>query len=257
MHGGVSYAPYAARMRQLIGAPIRTTDTYSASEGGMLAVQDRIDDPGMLPLLDRSTFFEFVPACELDKSEPTRLPIDRVEPGADYAVALTTDSGIVSYLVGDLVRFTSVDPLRLVFAGRTAHTLNAFGEHISGGELDRAIADAATATGAVVREFAVGIDFPNEDEQQGRHVYLVEFHRTPENIEAFSRAVDDTIRRGNEDYATHRTFGLLPPSVVAVAEGTFLEFMRRRGKIGGQHKVPRVVGEADKHELAGHAMQAR
>ena len=251
VHGGVTFAPYAERLRTLVGRDIRYTDTYSASEGGMLAVQDRSDDPGMLPLLDRATFFEFVPADELTSKSPRRLLAHEVETGVDYAVALTTDSGIVSYLVGDLVRFTSRRPLRLVFAGRIAHTLNAFGEHLSGGELERAVAAAAAATEAVVEEFAVSVNYPTADEPMGGHAYLIEFHRPPRDAAQFSRVLDETLQRGNEDYATHRTYGLLPPVVEALPAGTFLDFMRRRGKIGGQHKLPRVLDERARREVLG------
>lgn len=250
VHGGVTFAPYAERCRELIGREIRYTDTYSASEGGMLAVQDRSDDPGMLPLLDRSTYFEFVPASELGKDDARRFASHEVELGVDYAIVLTTDSGIVSYLVGDLVRFTSREPLRLVFAGRIAHTLNGFGEHISGGELDRAIAAAAKATEAIVHEFAVGVLYPTEQQAMGGHRYLVEFHRQPNDAEAFASVLDATLQRGNEDYATHRTYGMLPPTVVTLAPGRFLQFLQVRGKIGGQHKMPRVLDPAQMAELS-------
>lgn len=249
VHGGVTFAPYAARCRELIGGDIRYTDTYSASEGGMLAVQERRDDPAMLPLLDRSTFFEFVPQDELGRPDARRLTIDQVEPDVDYAVALTTDSGIVSYLVGDLVRFTSTRPLRLVFAGRIAHTLNAFGEHLSGGELDRATAAAAEATGSVLRDFAVGVRYPDQDQAMGGHWFLLEFHRAPADLERFRDALDAALQRGNEDYASHRSFGLLPPRVSTLPDGAFLSFLRRRGKLGGQHKLPRVLDTAQLAEL--------
>lgn len=251
VHGGVTFAPYAERCRVLVGKDIRYTDTYSASEGGMLGVQDRIDDPGMLPLLDRSTFFEFVPSSEVGKPDARRFASHEVEQGVDYAVALTTDSGIVSYLVGDLVRFTSIDPLRMVFAGRISHTLNAFGEHVSGGELERAVAKAAEATAAVVSEFAVGVRYPEEGQPMGGHSYLVEFHRQPDDAEAFGRVLDEALQAGNEDYATHRTYGLLPPAVDSLPIGTFLDFMKKRGKVGGQHKVPRVLDEEQLREIRG------
>ena len=243
VHGGVTFAPYAERLRELVGADIRYTDTYSASEGGMLAVQERSDDPAMLPLLDRGALFEFVPAAELTSAMPRRLGAHEVEPGVDYAVALTTDAGIVSYLLGDLVQFTSVRPLRLVFRGRTAHTLNAFGEHLSGAELERGIAVAAGRTAAVVSEFAVGVRYPTAGEPMGGHRWCVEFHREPDDLAAFVRELDAALQRGNEDYATHRSYGLREPVVEALPTGTFLGFLRAQGKVGGQHKVPRVLGE--------------
>lgn len=243
VHGGVTFAPYADRVRELVGRPIRCTDTYSASEGGMLAVQDRDDATGMLPLLDRAAVFEFVPATEIGSAQPRRLLAHEVEPDVDYAVALTTDSGLYSYLLGDLVRFPSVWPLRLQFAGRIAHTLNSFGEHVSGGELERGIAAAAAATSAIVTEFAVATRYPAAGEPMGGHQWFVEFQRPPADLSTFAQRLDATLQSGNEDYATHRTYGLLAPLVAALPGGTFLEFMRRLGKVGGQHKVPRVLDE--------------
>lgn len=245
VHGGVAFAPYRTRVAELFGPGVECTDTYSASEGGMLAVQDQPDDPGMLPLLDRGVVFEFVPVDELGGSAPTRLAASQVEPGVEYAVALTTDAGIVSYLVGDTVRFLSTRPLRLVFAGRLAHTLNAFGEHVSGGELDRALAAAAQAQGAAVSEYAVHVEFPEPGEPKGRHVFLVEFARPPADLDAFAAAIDDALRAGNEDYTAHRVHGLRPPLAIAVPAGAFLAWMRSRGKVGGQHKVPRMLAPSD------------
>jgi hypothetical protein len=159
----------------------------------------------------------------------------------DYAVALTTDSGIFAYLVGDLVRFASVRPLRLVFAGRTAHTLNAFGEHVSGGELARAVAKAAGDTGARAVEFAVAVAHDGPGGTCGRHVHYVEFAGVPPDPLCFAMAVDRHIAAGNEDYATHRSYGLDLPEVRVVPEGGFYGWMRGRGKVGGQNKVPIVL----------------
>lgn len=255
VHGGMAFAPYRRHLRQLVGGDIRCTDTYSASEGGMLAVQDQRDEPGMLPLCDLGVFFEFVPARELDRGNPARLRLHEVETGVDYAVVLSTDSGIYGYLVGDLVRFESARPLRLVLAGRVKHTLNAFGEHVSGGELERAIAAASDATGAEVGEYAVATAFPTPERPVGGHVWYVEFRAAPISVSAFASTLDETIRAGNEDYACHRLrdFGMVAPRVHAVPPGTFYAWMRARGRIGGQNKVPRVLTpelEAElRHEL--------
>jgi hypothetical protein len=241
VHGGVAFSPYRARFTELAGPGVRCTDTYSASEGGMLAVQDRRDDPAMLPLVDRGAFFEFVPENELGTDRPTRLRLHEVEPGVDYAPALTTDSGILAYLVGDLVRFVSVAPYRLLFAGRIAHTLNAFGEHVSGGELDRAIVGAAERLGCEVAEFAVAASQPDAAGTQGGHVYYVEFRNGSADPEPFADAIDTILAAGNEDYTTHRTFGLERPRVIPVEKGGFYRWMRARGKLGGQNKIPRVL----------------
>ncbi len=243
VHGGMSFAPYRQRFLDLVGAPIRCTDTYSASEGGMLGVQDDRDDPAMLPLVDQGVFFEFVPEDELGSDAPSRLTIAQVEPGVNYAVLLNTDSGIFGYLVGDLVRFVTQE--RFVFAGRTKHTLNAFGEHVSGGELDRAVEAACKATGAAVEEFAVAVLYPNAENAAGGHVYYVEFRNDPGDTGAFASAIDITIQAGNEDYAAHRTgeFGMRAPVVWALPCGTFYEWMKARGRLGGQNKVPRVLSQ--------------
>ncbi|MCB9882562.1 MAG: GH3 auxin-responsive promoter family protein [Planctomycetes bacterium] len=251
VHGGMAFAPYRARLMELVGTEIRCIDTYSASEGGMLAVQDRRTEIDMLPLLDQGTFFEFVPVSEVGGETPTRLAIHEVELDVDYAVALSTDSGIWGYLVGDIVRFTSRSPYRLVFAGRLAHTMNAFGEHLSGGEIDRALLTAAQATGHAVREYAVAAVYPGEGNPVGGHCYYVEFEggRTPD-LETFARVIDETLQRGNEDYTSHRSggYGLIAPVVRPLAHDAFYDWMKARGKYGGQNKVPRVLNpelEAD------------
>jgi len=251
VHGGMAFAPYRKHLLDLVGGKIRCVDTYSASEGGMLAVQDQISGPGMLPLCDLGVHFEFVPARELGHDNPTRLRLHEVETGTDYAVVLNTDSGIYGYLVGDLVRFESTRPLRLLFAGRIKHTLNAFGEHICGGELDRAIAAACDATGAEVGEYAVATTFPDAHRPVGGHLWYVEFRAAPANLGAFANALDATIAAGNEDYACHRigSFGMVAPTIQAVPPGTFYAWMRARGRFGGQNKVPRVLTPGQEAEL--------
>lgn len=258
IHGGVTFGPYRDRMVHLLGKEIWFTDTYSASEGGMLAVQDLPDQHGMLPLVDRGAFMEFVPLAELDKSDPERVPLARVDLNVDYAVVLTTNAGIWSYLVGDVVRFVTRDPLRLVFSGRTAHTLNAFGEHVSSGELDRAVTTAARQFGFTLLEYAVAARFPGTLSPRGAHVYYLEIDAGVRNFreESVAREIDRVISEGNEDYAAHRAsgFGLDLPEVRAVPPGTFLRWMASRGKLGGQHKVPRVLSpelERDFEQVCG------
>ncbi len=250
VHGGVAFAPYRDRFLELVGDDrVRCVDTYSASEGGMLAVQDTVTDPGMLLLSDQGVFFECVPHDELGSENPRRVPLAEVETGVDYAVLLTTDSGIFSYQVGDLIRFTSKDPLRMVFAGRVTHTLNAFGEHISGGELDRAVVAASEATGAVVVEYASAAVFPDAEHADGGHIHRIEFAKRPDDLARFAEVLDATLQAGNEDYGTHRSYGLRAPVVEPLAEGTFYDWMRARGKFGGQNKVPRVLNPELERDL--------
>jgi hypothetical protein len=246
LHGGTDFAPYRERFAKLAGAGIRCIDTYSASEGGMLAVQDRAAEPGMLPLVDRGVFFELIPREDLESPRPRRVRLHEIELGVDYAVAVSTDAGLFGYLLGDLVRFLSRDPLRLVFAGRIAHTLNAFGEHVCGGELERAVQHAAWTSRTRVAEFAVATRLEEGANRVGRHVYYVELeHGAPRpDTACFAAAIDERIASGNEDYATHRSFGLDAPAVELVPSGAFHAWMRERGTWGGQHKVPRVLSSA-------------
>ncbi len=253
VHGGVCFEPYRARFDRLLGSSVTTIDTFSASEGGMLGVQDRPGEEGMLPLVDLGTHFEFVPVGEARDAKPRRIGLDRVETGVDYALVLTTNSGIWSYLVGDIVRFVTRDPLRFVFAGRMAHTLNAFGEHVSSGELDRAAAHAAQVVGAELVEFSVATRYPNEGDAMGQHVWYCEFHGAAPRVEDFAAALDARLCSGNEDYATHRSYGLHMPAVRIVASGGFESWMARRGKLGGQHKVPRLCSSEVEAELEAFA----
>lgn len=243
VHGGVVFEPYARRVRALFGEALTCIDTYSASEGGMLAVQDLPGSRGMLPLCDRGVVFEFVPLGELGAASPRRVPLAEVETGIDYAVVVTTDSGIFGYLLGDVVRFVSRAPLRLVFAGRVAHQLNVYGEHLSGAEIERAMAEVAQSSGAAVMEFASTAVISVAGDPLGGHLHFVEFDGTPPEPRAFARALDAAIAAGNEDYATHRSHGVREPVVRPVPRGTFYAWMRHRGKLGGQNKVPRVLND--------------
>jgi hypothetical protein len=243
VHGGTSFAPYKERLRALLGADLWTLDGYSATEGGMLAVQDGPADPSLLPLVDLGTFFEFVPLADAGPPDAPRFRLHETEPGQDYAVVLTTNAGIWSYYVGDVVRFVSARPWRLVFTGRIAHMLNGFGEHVSGGEIEKAVLEAGRVTGARVREYTAAARYPSPEAPTGRHVHYVEFDGPPPDLARMGAVIDATIRAGNADYDAHRAekYGIDVPLVVPVPAGTFLAWMKARGKLGGQNKIPRVL----------------
>ena len=240
IHGGMAFGPYAATYRKRVGDGIVYVDTYTATEGGMLAVQDRDDDPSMAVVLDRNCHYEFVPA---DDPEGPRIGIEDVEPEVPYLVCVSTDAGIWAYRIGDIVRFTSVRPPRLVFHGRKKFFLNAFGEHVSQEELERAVEEAAGEHRCEVREFTVLPEYPDARQSAGRHAWIVEFASPPPDLGAFARSIDLSIQRGNDDYKSHRTADqqLRPPIVRLVRKGTFYEWMKARGRLGGQNKVPRIV----------------
>ncbi|HUT34608.1 MAG TPA: GH3 auxin-responsive promoter family protein [Planctomycetota bacterium] len=246
VHFGMAFEPYRAQFKEIIGRPIAYVDTYSSSEGGMNAIQDSQADPSMLLEVDAGTFYEFVPVEELDGPHPTRLTLDQVETGRDYAMLLSTCSGIWAYDVGDIVRFTSVRPPKLVVSGRTRLTLNDMGEHVIGGEIEQAMAAACRATGATVREFTVATVLPTVAEPRGVHQWLVEFDGSPPPPADFTARVDAVLCEKNLDYKTHREhdYAMRPPELVVLASGTFYEWARRHGQLGGQHKIPRVARSA-------------
>lgn len=240
LHGGVAFAPYAVTYRRRAGEGIVFVDCYAATQGGVLAVQDKDSDPSLALVVDRNVFFEFVPV-----PEGRRVGIDEVEADRPYLVCVTTDAGLWAYQIGDVVRFTSVRPPRIVLEGRRQSFLNAFGEHVSQEEIERAVADAAAEHGAEVREFAVLPEYPDARRSRGRHTWIVEFGAPPRDLRAFAAAIDASLERGNDDYRAHRRGDrqLLPPTVHPVAAGTFAAWLTRHNRI----KVPRVLQHPLRH----------
>jgi hypothetical protein len=203
------------------------------------------EDPryGLLRLIpDHGLFFEFVPVDELDQDLPARHTVADLVPGVQYAVVLTTCAGLWSYVLGDTVCFAQRHPPLFRFTGRTHYFLSAFGEHLISEEIEQAIAQAAAATGALVADFHVGPVFPEVKGTRGRHRYLVEFVQPPADLECFARELDQVLCRINEDYQAHRRGDLtmLAPEVCLVPRGGFADWLGRLGKVGGQHKVPRM-----------------
>jgi hypothetical protein len=240
IHGGTRFDPYRALFRRLVGGDVHFLETYPASEAFVAA-----EDPrhGLLRLIpDHGVFFEFVPVAELGQDRPTRLTVADVVPGVQYAVVLTTCAGLWSYDLGDTICFEQRDPPLLRFTGRTRQFLSAFGEHLIGEEVERAVTQAAEITGAYVTDFHVGPVFPRTAGMPGRHRYLVEFARVPREGNAFARELDAALSRINEDYRAHRSGDLtmLAPEVISLSPGSFAGWMHSRGKLGGQHKVPRL-----------------
>ncbi|HUT34609.1 MAG TPA: GH3 auxin-responsive promoter family protein [Planctomycetota bacterium] len=243
VHFGMSMDAFRAECQALVGRPIAFVDTYSSSEAGLTAIQADQADPGMVMEVDIGTFYEFVPLAELDSPQPTRLTLRDVETDRDYAVILTCCSGMWAYDVGDIVRFTSLRPPKLLFAGRTRLTLHRLGEHVLGAEIEMALARAGAATGATVREFTVHTLIPTAHEARGTHQWLVEFEGTPPPLDRFLAQIDANLLEKNLDYKIHRERDYLmrPPVLVALAPGTFYEWARRHGRLGGQRKTPRVA----------------
>lgn len=248
IHGGVNFKPYRARFEEFLAGGAELREVYPASEG-FIAVQDETPADGLRLILDNGLFFEFVPLEELDSPNPTRHWIKTVEPGVNYAIVLTTCAGLWSYVIGDTVRFVSTNPHRILITGRTSYSMSAFGEHLIGEEIEDAVAAAAQQIGAAVTDFSMGAVFPEKQGDLGGHLYVIEFAQSPlpAAIVQFASALDDTLKRRNDDYRAHRAegFGMKPPEVRAVPPGTFAAWMKSRGRLGGQNKVPRIINDQD------------
>ncbi|MBW8270746.1 GH3 family domain-containing protein [Caldovatus aquaticus] len=245
VHGGVAWAPYRARMAPWLPPGCATREVYPASEG-FFAIADRGEGEGLRLIADGGCFFEFVPLAELDSPAPARHWAATVETGVEYAIVVTTCAGLWAYVVGDTVRFVERAPPRLLVTGRTSYFLSAFGEHLSGEEIEAALLAAAREAGLAVAEYCVGPVFGRAG---GHHRWLVET-AAPAGGEAAARlaaALDAALAAANDDYRAHRAGRQLgPPEVVLLPPGAFAAWMRREGRLGGQHKVPRVVADPER-----------
>ena len=253
-HGGVAWAPYRDRFAALLeGSRAETREVYPASEG-FFAIADRADGEGLRLRLDAGIFYEFIPVDQLDSTHPDCRWIGDVEPGVNYALAVTTCAGLWRYLVGDTVTVVERDPPRVLVTGRTSYMLSAFGEHVIGAEVERAVAEAARAIGGTVTDFAAGSLFPDETGTRGGHLYIVELgaEGAETGLDAarqarFAAALDATLCRLNDDYATHRSggYGMDAARVRFLPAGGFAAWMKSRGRLGGQNKVPRIVNDRE------------
>jgi hypothetical protein len=241
VHGGTKFDPYQALFRREIGADrVHFLETYPCSEGFVAAEDPRHRLLRLIP--DHGIFFEFVPVEDLANDRPARHTLTDLEPGVQYAVVLTTCAGLWSYIVGDTVCFESRDPPLLRFTGRTRYFLSAFGEHLISEEVEQAVAAAAGATRAAVTDFHVGPVFPEHAAAPGRHRFLIEFAQPPADLARFAGELDTALSRLNDDYRAHRNGGLslTEPEIRAVRRGGFADWLRSHGRLGGQHKVPRM-----------------
>ncbi|MHC4779741.1 MAG: GH3 family acyl-acid amido synthetase [Planctomycetota bacterium] len=239
---GMAFEPYRRSFEEYVGRPIHYVDTYSSSEAGMSAIQEEEGGPMSL-IVDNGVYYEFVPVDREGETNPPRLHIGEVEMGKDYSVHISSNGGIWAYPLGDVVRFESTSPAKMVFSGRTQIFLSAFGEHVTLEEIETAMARASAETGAIAADYTVWPRIPAPEAPKPAHRWIIEFSRKPKDEKAFMSALDASIRSNNEDYGTHRTddYGMDPPILIDAAPGTFYQWMKDKGKLGGQHKVPRVA----------------
>ena len=243
IHGGISFEPYREIFKAWLGEDAYFEEVYAASEA-FIAIQDPFENALRL-MMDYGTFYEFIPVSELGKPSPTRLTIADIEVDQNYAVLLTTNGGLWSYLIGDTVRFLSKEKLLIKITGRTKFYLSAFGEHLIQEEIEAALQDACQKFKVQFVDYHVAPLFPSSESRLGKHQYLVEFVEPPYNLQAFGKVLDERLQALNEDYAAHRSqsFGMDEPSFIIAPSGFFNSWMKKKGKIGGQHKVPRISNE--------------
>ena len=246
VHGGVNFAPYRQQFEEILeGSRAELREVYPASEG-FIAIADRAYGDGLRLNLDHGLFYEFIPVAELESKFPTRHWVKNIEPDVNYAVAITSCAGLWSYLIGDTVKFVDTKAPRLLVTGRTSYYISAFGEHLIGEEIEDAVAAAALASGTTVSDFSMGAVYPAAPSELGGHLYVVEFGGgipSPEALAKFAETLDARLITRNEDYEAHRQkgFGMKAPSLQAVKPGFFAAWMKSRGKLGGQNKVPRII----------------
>ncbi len=240
-HGAVAFGPYRNLFKTLIpGNQMRYWETYNASEG-FFGIQDRKDCEDLLLMLDYGVYYEFIPVDELENEYPHVINLSEVEIGKNYAMVISTNAGLWRYNIGDTVKFTSTSPHRIKISGRTKHFINAFGEEVIIENAETAISRACELTGAVIDNFTAGPVYL-EKSKRGGHEWIIEFIKEPQNNDDFAKILDDTLRKINSDYDAKRmqNLALIAPKIHHVPEGTFYNWMKMRGKLGGQHKVPRL-----------------
>lgn len=245
-HGGVAFTPYRSQYERIFGKDgLRYMETYNASEG-FFGIQNDPADPAMLLMIDYGVFYEFVPLDELDKgAEAQAVPLWQVETGRNYAMVITTTGGLWRYMIGDTVRFTQTNPYKFVITGRTKSFINAFGEELIIDNANRGLKEACAATHAELTEFTAAPVFMDND-GHCRHQWLIEFTREPEGgVTRFAEVLDQALQRLNSDYEAKRykNITLQQLEVVVARPGLFNDWLKQRGKLGGQHKVPRLSND--------------
>jgi hypothetical protein len=240
-HGGVAFTPYREQYKKLIpSANMHYMETYNASEG-FFGIQDDPSDVSMSLMVDYGVFYEFIPMDEIESPNPHVVPLWGVEKGKNYAMVISTSSGLWRYMIGDTVRFTSLNPYKIIITGRTKFFINAFGEELIVDNAEVGLAEACRKTGAQVQEYTAAPVFMDGD-GKCRHQWLVEFAKKPDDVQLFATILDQTLQQVNSDYEAKRykDITLQPLEIVVARPGLFHDWLASKGKLGGQHKVPRL-----------------
>lgn len=239
-HGAVAFGPYRSIFKKLVGDELTYLETYNASEG-FFGIQNDLSQPDMLLMLDYGIYYEFIPFDEIHKEYPKVIGLGDVKIGEQYALLISTNAGLWRYQIGDTIEFTSTNPFKIRISGRTKHFINAFGEEVVVENAERAIEIAAEKSDAEVINFTAAPRYFDE-EKNGAHEWIIEFADEPADVNVFGKDLDQALREINSDYDAKRykDMALSPPIIHVVPKGTFYQWMKGRGKLGGQNKVPRL-----------------
>ncbi len=240
LHGGVSFTPYREQFQRLMGRDIYYVELFNASEG-FFASQYHPQDEGMLLFAEHGIFYEFMPVEEYGKQDPITVGLDSVELNKNYAMVISTNGGLWRYMLGDTIEFTSIYPFKIKVTGRLKHFINAFGEEVIVDNSDNAIAQACQKTGAIVNDYtAAPVYFSKHS--NGAHEWLIEFEKKPDRLDHFAYELDNALKNINSDYEAkrHKDIALRMPVLHDVEKGVFSAWLKSKGKLGGQHKVPRL-----------------
>ena len=240
-HGGIAFTPYRKQYEEIITSPkMHYMETYNASEG-FFGIQDDPKDKSMLLMLDYGVFYEFIPLEDVGKPDAVAIPLSAVELNKNYAMVITTSCGLWRYMIGDTVTFTSKKPYKFIITGRTKSFINAFGEELIQDNAEQGLAYACDQTGAQVLEYTAAPVYMDEN-AKCRHQWLIEFSKEPDDLQRFSDLLDRRLQEINSDYEAKRFHDvtLQHLEVVKARTGLFNDWMKAKGKLGGQHKVPRL-----------------
>lgn len=241
MHGGVNFEPYKAQFEQLIQNPnLNYYQTYNASEGFFgLQTENKADDMNLL--VDNGIYYEFIPMDKFNGTSSKAISLKDVKPNINYALVITTNTGLWRYIIGDTVKFTSTQPYKIKVTGRTKHFINAFGEELIIENTDKAIQKASTKTNSSITDYTVAPIY-QQDGKSGAHQWLIEFEKKPQDITAFNMVLDQELKNLNSDYEAKRSHDLIlnKPNIKVLKEGTFHKWLESKNKMGGQNKIPRL-----------------
>lgn len=240
-HGGVAFTPYREQYKQIIrSSRMHYIETYNASEG-YFGTQNDPNDPAMLLMIDYGIFYEFIPLEDVGKDHPHVCSLTEVELGKNYAMVISTSAGLWRYMIGDTVKFTRRDPYKFIITGRTKHFINAFGEELIVDNAEKGLAKACAETGAQVTDYSAAPVFMDAN-AKCRHQWLIEFARMPDDLQKFARILDETLKEVNSDYEAKRqnNLALQPLEVIVARRNLFHDWLEGKGKLGGQHKIPRL-----------------